>query len=275
MASVIRLRRKKNDSTQDTSTVALLAGEPFYDAAKKNLYVGNNDGETLIGKASFDDDIVDSIEENIPLVVCNRKSRVTIGFVNMTRIVFDCPGGDSADMLSCFVSTLRSIEGVKVTVEDTRIAADFSKRNSLSFTVSEVEPLFLRSITVCTGTLPPASGGENIVIPSYSAVLHFGEAENRKVCYRTQQVWEANGISFINDKAPHKKHIAEITSIGRDNSPVIFFRIGEDNSNTFSHIVNNVESANGLTLDPKHYGENLPTSEPHVAGRVFFVKLQD
>lgn len=50
MASVIRLRRKKKDSSQDTAAVALLAGEPFYDAEKKNLYIGNEDGETVGNK---------------------------------------------------------------------------------------------------------------------------------------------------------------------------------------------------------------------------------
>lgn len=50
MASVIRLRRKKSDSDKQAAAVALLAGEPFYDAAKKNLYVGNADGEVVGNK---------------------------------------------------------------------------------------------------------------------------------------------------------------------------------------------------------------------------------
>lgn len=122
MASVIRLRRKKNDSSQDTAAVALLAGEPFYDAAKKNLYVGNTDNEIISGKKH----------------------------------------------------------------------------------IAQVEPL-------------------------------------------------------------------EVA----DRPDIIKFQIGEDAENVLEHTVNNVEVAQSLHLNSEQYGKSLPTSGPHVAGRVFFVELTD
>lgn len=119
MASVIRLRRKKSDSTQDTAAVALLSGEPFYDAAKKNLYVGNDDGEVV---------------------------------------------GD-------------------------------------------------------------------------------------------------------------KKHIAEVTNKGTNNTATLKFQLGEDEENSFEHTVNNVDLAKSLQLKDGEYGATLPTAG--TKGRVFFVELTD
>lgn len=122
MASVIRLRRKKNGSDKALTSVELLSGEPFYDAEKKNLYVGNTDGE-----------VVDS-----------------------------------------------------------------------------------------------------------------------------------------------KKHVAEIQKVEVENRPdIIKFKIGEDDTNVLEHTVNNVEVAQSLHLNSEQYGKSLPTSDPHVAGRVFFVELTD
>lgn len=122
MASVIRLRRKKNGSDKALTSVELLSGEPFYDAAKKNLYVGNEDGEVV---------------------------------------------GD-------------------------------------------------------------------------------------------------------------KKHIAQVESLEVENRPdIIKFQIGEDAGNVLEHTVNNVEVAQSLHLNSEQYGKSLPTSGPHIAGRVFFVELTD
>lgn len=73
-----------------------------------------------------------------------------------------------------------------------------------------------------------------------------------------------------------KKHIAQIEKMEVTNRPdIVKFQIGEDDQNVLEHTVNNVEVAKSLHLKNDQYGKSLPTGEPHVAGRVFFVELTD
>lgn len=268
MASVIRLRRKKNDSSSFLGHVALLAGEPFYDAEEKHLYVGNNDFDVI---AREDPKIIyDSVRANIPVIRCHEYSLVMISFDSMTRIVFNVVSDiDLSNLELC----VRRHPDVTVTVDRStrRLEMDFltSKSNVL---LDVMENTFtLCSVTVCTDTTPPKNN--LIEIPPNSSILDFSQHQNRLSYSSNSQIWESDGIQVCHFRGRYKEHIAEITDLGMYDSPAVEFQIGEDPNNVFHHVVNHVASAKGLTLDADNYGEKLP--EAGTKGRVFFVELTD
>lgn len=268
MASVIRLRRKKSDSSSFLGHVALLTGEPFYDAKEKHLYIGNNDFDVI---AREDPKIVyDSVRADISSIRCHEYSFVRISFDSMTRIVFNVVSDiDLSNLELC----VRRHPDVTVTVDKStrRLAVDFLTPQANIMIDVLANPFSLRSVTVCTNTTPLKNN--LIEIPLNSSILDFSQPQNRLGYSKDGQIWESDGINVLHFRGRYKEHIAEITDLGMYDSPAVEFQIGEDPNNVFHHVVNHVASAKGLTLDADNYGEKLP--EAGTKGRVFFVELTD
>jgi len=63
MATKIRLKRRVNDSSN--TDVKIDTGEPFYNAEKKNLYIGNTEGEALRGNKKHIAELTKTVEDGV------------------------------------------------------------------------------------------------------------------------------------------------------------------------------------------------------------------
>jgi len=154
-----------------------------------------------------------------------KSSTVTVEYVGMTQIVFNCD-----DYKASYPTDLAaSISGADVSVDGTVVTVTLSAPAD-SFVIEQLAAqVRVGSITVYgegggdTPVEPPVEPDEpdqpdtpdepdepdTPVEPADSAVLDFTTLDNRVSCSTASQVWKQNGITFTNDKGASTSNVNE------------------------------------------------------------------
>lgn len=151
-----------------------------------------------------------------------KSSTVTVEYVGMTQIVFNCD-----DYKASYPTDLAaSISGADVSVDGTVVTVTLSAPAD-SFVIDQLAAqVRVGSITVYgegggdTPVTPPVEPDEpdqpdepdepdTPVEPASSAMLDFSTLDNRVSCSTSSQVWKQNGIIFTNDKGASTSNVNE------------------------------------------------------------------